>query len=243
MNRKQNQNGKWRSFTLIELLVVIVIIAILAGMLLPALNQARKTARGIACLSNLKQMSTPFISYLDDFNGMMCPYTDGRRTWNNVMEEYIKKVAPKWKFTAATSYTLPTSVWGKDQWDPRNWGPLRCPEVTPPVNGLEKNMYPEDYGINMYLPMFAFGQYTTSITDYMIYFKFSRQPGSLSRVFILADAPRDYRRWNTSAEKHLFHSGGSNFLFCDFHAEKIQGIPPPMGNTLQDNYPWKQWKK
>ena len=73
-------------FTLIELLVVIAIIAILAGMLLPALNQAREKARSAYCLSQLKQLGLSFNFYRESYNEYMPRYDN----------TYLNGVKMKW---------------------------------------------------------------------------------------------------------------------------------------------------
>lgn len=70
MKNKQN-------FTLIELLVVIAIIAILASMLLPALNKARDKAKSTSCKNVLKQLGTASLMYVEDYDGLTPGRGDG----------------------------------------------------------------------------------------------------------------------------------------------------------------------
>ena len=81
-----------KSFTLIELLVVIAIIAILAAMLMPALQQARARGQAISCASQMKQVGTAMQTYINDNNGWG-PVFDLPRKWDTniaaLLEGYL----------------------------------------------------------------------------------------------------------------------------------------------------------
>ena len=96
IDRGWNERRRVR-FSLIELLIVIAIIAILAGLLLPALDRARRTSRATACVNNLKQIYLGFQNYNSDYDGFYPRYGFDSQPycywfWENINYNYVNSI-------------------------------------------------------------------------------------------------------------------------------------------------------
>ena len=116
-----------KTFTLIELLVVIAIIAILAAILMPALQQARERATATGCVNNLKQMSIAGRMYLDAHRDFWpCPGNKSGWTYiHNLIRFNVLPATAKDKTTQTFASCPKTTLTGKGSY-PETYGTAYC---------------------------------------------------------------------------------------------------------------------
>jgi len=127
MSLRHSARSRDTGFTLIELLVVISIISLLIALLLPALRQARETARGMACLSNARQVAMAITLYCDDHGGQFPPVllSNPTRYWTELIVRdggYLTTLqvfdCPSFESTNVVWLSPPSGWWGEGS---ANW--------------------------------------------------------------------------------------------------------------------------
>lgn len=193
-------------FTLIELLIVIAIIAILASMLMPALQKAREKTYQITCLSNEKQLGNAFMLYTQDYNGYFPNYGMSVNWGYQKIDAYLGKVSAPWREDGNPAVGMCPSA--PTETDDGHW--LRCSYGYTGLYGAETGFasYPSEYAVKISQVLFP-----------------SEKCLLTEKNFASEDRDRGFGSRLNHDQFTTFHSNFriSNFLWCDGSARGING--------------------
>ncbi|OQA79953.1 MAG: hypothetical protein BWY31_04120 [Lentisphaerae bacterium ADurb.Bin242] len=194
------------NFTLIELLVVISMIAILAALLLPALNKAREKARAISCISHLKNLALVFINYTTDSKEWLPgPINNNSlpgRSWVNVLYQggYIPAKQANLRLYEVWKVEHPAYK--------KLYKPLSCPSAEGVFLGWTNTTSEDssDFSFNYYATV----DYDENNNNYQRILRI----GQPSKRILLTDG--NARAISSASGIVRRHSNGSNSLFLDW---------------------------
>ena len=215
----QTRSRRKDAFTLIELLVVIAIIAILAAILFPVFAQAREKARQTACLSNVKQIGTALLMYLQDYDEALPAPDWGTPTATSGPERSV--------FAWAGGGSVPPGpnlpCWC-DLFLPyiKNTDVFKCPDDSTgnlTVGGVKYVGKPISYALNTFFYSTPEGKFFGS--NYNGSAAYSRMANPASKIYIgEVESGRGQELVNPSRPWALArHSLGANYLYADGHAK------------------------